>query len=627
MNRRIPRFIAQFALVFIALSVVPTIYFTTELNKVDSIAKDKVSSQTQAQIEFTLNALKSTTNNIRRSIGILARNGLLYNTITKPNNYNIEALQDLWILTAKTQGYYSLLKLVDAQGNEIVRINQRGSSIEIVAKDHLNNDSQQDYFQKAQLLAPKTVEAYSSSNDRTESSGFTSLAERVTSPIDIGGERLGYFVADINVDAIFKALTYAGTATNRPDMLDASGYYIRSNNPDIQNSSDTDIHLSDINPAVWKYVQNADSGAIYNAGNWWAFQKLKLPVNTITEKLILLIVVPESYIDALKSDEITDLAILASTTYLLIFFLSVVFMAWHINHEKNSIESQIARAAMNGMSAVVITDKNNRIVQVNQEFTRLSGYTLEQVKGKLPSLFASGKHRQEFYMNMWKTLTSEGMWEGEVTNKRKDGSYITEILRIQTVTDRNGNIQFYVASFVDITHRKELENRLRELSERDALSKLWNRRKFDMELKNECRLVDRYPDSNHSCLAVLDIDHFKRINDALGHDEGDRVIQSVAKSLLGEIRDTDFLARIGGEEYALIMPHTDLDEAEIVLNRLRTSVYLAHNEQVSISGGVTDIKSSVQESYKRADVALYQSKTSGRNCISTFSSAQINEIA
>ena len=130
-----------------------------------------------------------------------------------------------------------------------------------------------------------------------------------------------------------------------------------------------------------------------------------------------------------------------------------------------------------------------------------------------------------------------------------------------------------------------------------------------------------------SCLAIVDIDHFKRVNDKYGHDVGDKVITEVGRILVAESRRNDFVARIGGEEFAIILPNTSLPEAEIILNRLRVAVNLNDDIKVSISGGVTDICNSSEASYKRADLALYESKTAGRNQISCFSSEEMAQIA
>ncbi|MEF1341263.1 GGDEF domain-containing protein, partial [Vibrio rotiferianus] len=124
------------------------------------------------------------------------------------------------------------------------------------------------------------------------------------------------------------------------------------------------------------------------------------------------------------------------------------------------------------------------------------------------------------------------------------------------------------------------------------------------------------PETPTSCLALVDIDHFKRINDELGHDEGDRVIKLVSKVLLQGVRNTDFVARVGGEEFAVIMPHTSAKEAEIVLNRLRIAVDIHAELSVTISLGYTDLTANSTRSYKCADIALYEAKSSGRNCVS-----------
>ena len=188
-------------------------------------------------------------------------------------------------------------------------------------------------------------------------------------------------------------------------------------------------------------------------------------------------------------------------------------------------------------------------------------------------------------------------------------------------------IQFYVASFVDISKHKELENKLRNLSEKDALSGCWNRRKFDLELRDECSRVNRYPTREQSCLAILDIDHFKGINDRFGHDYGDKAIQTVAQVLQRECRDTDLVARIGGEEFGVILPHTTPQEADYVLNRLRIAISIEFDNVVTISGGITNLTSEPALNYKCADLALYEAKAVGRNSVCLFLDSEMSEIA
>jgi diguanylate cyclase (GGDEF)-like protein len=197
-------------------------------------------------------------------------------------------------------------------------------------------------------------------------------------------------------------------------------------------------------------------------------------------------------------------------------------------------------------------------------------------------------------------------------------------MRIQAIFEA-GRVSYYITSLVDISERKALENKLRELSEKDSLTHLWNRRKFEQELQAQTQLVQRYPDSHDACLVLIDIDFFKRINDELGHDEGDRVIAKVAHILAQQLRATDFIARIGGEEFAVLMPHTDIEEAEAVVERLRVAVDIDQSLMVTISAGITDLTQDSTRSYKCADIALYESKTLGRNQVSLCRSS--DEIA
>jgi len=177
-------------------------------------------------------------------------------------------------------------------------------------------------------------------------------------------------------------------------------------------------------------------------------------------------------------------------------------------------------------------------------------------------------------------------------------------------------VSYYITSLVDISARKELEERLRNLSERDELTQIWNRRKFEQQLSQHTSLIERYPATPMACLALVDIDYFKRVNDEQGHDEGDRVIREVAKILQNGLRNTDVLARVGGEEFAIIMPHTTVSAAEVVLNRLRVAVSISKQVDVTISVGYTELTSNSTLSYKCADIALYDSKSSGRNKVS-----------
>ncbi|MEF1291678.1 GGDEF domain-containing protein, partial [Vibrio sp. M260118] len=490
-----------------------------------------------------------------------------------------------------------------------------------------------DYFVHAQTL--KENETGYFGIDLEEDNGQLVIphipAYRAIYPITVNEERKGYFIANLDLLRIYQGLAYKRNHANLPNVANERGFYLMSTEGDpllgnlINAHKDSNIAIQ--YPHLWRSIQLRPSGTVKDQGHWISYTSMQVNEAENIDQLIFFIKTPNEVASALRAESRQDIYTQAAFISVILLLLTFTFVSWNHNHHKNSLDSKIARAAMNGMSAVVITDRNNRIIQVNSEFTRISGYTLEDVQGYPPSLFSSGKHQQQFYMNMWKILEDRGLWEGEVVNKRKDGTLITEILRIQTVKDNKGIIQFYVASFVDISHRKELENRLRELSEKDPLTSLWNRRKFDSEMRAQAMRSKRYGDSEPSTLALIDIDHFKRVNDTHGHGKGDETLVEVARCLELHLRETDIISRIGGEEFAIIMPHTELKEADIVLNRLRTAINITSELSITVSAGATEISDSAKEAYKRADIALYESKSLGRNRVTLLSFVEEDSIA
>ncbi|WP_038176524.1 sensor domain-containing diguanylate cyclase [Vibrio pacinii] len=633
MNKSQYKLIFQFLVVFSILALVPFLYFYTQFNQLDTKTQQYVEQLNRNKLEYSKAELQTSLTEVSTSLQYLSNNGMLDKVLQQPNQENIQALQDFWLLIVRTQGYFSHLRFIDAQGMEVVRVNSSQNDDEIVPLQQLQFKGDRSFFKYAQTLTNDEVGEFGidlESEYGEITTPFTP-AYRVIYPLSSNGKRTGYFIANLDLTRIYRGLAYKRNSDYLPNIVNKDGYYIMSpNNQGIMGhliAANEQANIALQYPKLWQMINERDSGTFRSSQNWISFTTAMFDDIENIDKLTFFITTDFSQAQAFTDLESRDLYIQATFIFIILFLLSFTFVAWNHNHIKNSLDSKIARAAMNGMSAVVITDRNNRIIQVNSEFTRVSGYTLNDVKGKPPSVFASGKHQQQFYMNMWKVLEEQGLWEGEVVNKRRDGSLITEILRIQTVKDRRGTIQFYVASFVDISHRKELEDRLRELSEKDSMTSLWNRRKFDSEMQVQVSRIKRYRKHETSTLALIDIDHFKRINDKHGHDKGDEVIKEVALSLKHHLRETDLVARIGGEEFAIIMPHTELNEAEMVLNRIRIAINLESELNITISVGLTEISASAQETYKRADIALYESKSLGRNQVSVFSASEADTIA
>ena len=269
---------------------------------------------------------------------------------------------------------------------------------------------------------------------------------------------------------------------------------------------------------------------------------------------------------------------------------------------------------------VVITDTQGNILEVNQAFTRITGYSADEVLGKNPSLLKSGRQSLEFYNQMWRRLLDHGHWQGEVWNRRKDGEVYAEWLSINAVTDSEGQVSHYMALFTDITSQKAHQNELERIAHYDPLTDLPNRTLLADRLG--VALAHSRRSGEVLALCLLDLDGFKPINDRLGHKAGDQVLQEIARRLLEAVRDDDTVARVGGDEFVLLLTGLHAEHAyEQILQRLLADIALpigfeGEMVRVSASIGVTLYPGDSGEPDKllrHADQAMYRAKQEGKN--------------
>jgi diguanylate cyclase (GGDEF)-like protein/PAS domain S-box-containing protein len=269
---------------------------------------------------------------------------------------------------------------------------------------------------------------------------------------------------------------------------------------------------------------------------------------------------------------------------------------------------------------IVITDPRGKIIGVNPSFTKLTGYGAEEVIGRSPSLLKSGHQGPEFYAQMWQALAEQGHWQGEISNRRKDGAVYVEMLTITSVHDAAGNLSHYLGIFSDVTALKEQQQRLEHMAHYDALTQLPNR----ILLADRLQLALIQAGRKHDLLAVafLDLDEFKPVNDRLGHEAGDRLLIEVAQRLKHCVRAGDTVARLGGDEFVLLLVGLeDVQEAHGALERVLATLavpLLLCGEPVSISAsiGVTLYPLDGADPdvlLRHADQAMYAAKQAGRN--------------
>jgi diguanylate cyclase (GGDEF)-like protein/PAS domain S-box-containing protein len=281
---------------------------------------------------------------------------------------------------------------------------------------------------------------------------------------------------------------------------------------------------------------------------------------------------------------------------------------------------QAAKVFESTSEGVMITASDQRIVAANQAFTRITGYTEDEVIGKNPKVLRSGRHGEDFYRGIWESVDTLGRWQGEIWNRRKDGAEYPEWLNISEVRDEAGAIVNYIGVFADITSIKEAQDKFAYAAHHDALTGLPNRVLFHDRLEQVLSRARRHGES--VALLFVDLDRFKMVNDTLGHEAGDLLLQEVAQRLVGCMREEDTVARMGGDEFVVIQQGiTQPSEAGLLATRLLRQVgqpltLAGHDMVVGLSIGISlypQDGEDVSALLKNADAAMYRAKELGRN--------------
>lgn len=297
---------------------------------------------------------------------------------------------------------------------------------------------------------------------------------------------------------------------------------------------------------------------------------------------------------------------------------------------------RIAAIAFESHEGMMVTDANGMIIRVNEAFSKITGYTSEEVVGQTPKILKSGKQNAEFYAAMWNRIKSTGEWQGEIWNRRRSGEIYPVWAAVTAVEKEKGAVSHYVATYTDITLRKASENEINAMAYYDALTQLPNRRMF----------LDRFTKamaaSNRSwlygALMFIDLDNFKPLNDQHGHATGDLLLIEVARRLACCVREMDTVARFGGDEFVVMLSELDADKAEssaqagviagkicaVLAEPYRLATYpsdraisIVEHRCTSSIGVVlfAGQETSEEELIQHADRAMYHAKQGGRNTV------------
>lgn len=308
-------------------------------------------------------------------------------------------------------------------------------------------------------------------------------------------------------------------------------------------------------------------------------------------------------------------------------FVNLLGVARDISDRKRAdLDLRIAAIAFESQDGMVVTDTDNVILRVNAAFTQITGYTADEAIGKTPRMLRSDRHDKDFYAAMWDVVARIGAWHGEIWHQRKNGEVYPEQLTITAVKGPAGQVTHHIGTLRDITKRKQLEEEVQQLAFYDSLTQLPNRRLFNDRLNDTLTRARRA--QSRMALMFIDLDKFKPINDQHGHEAGDWVLQAVARRIKGCLRASDTAARVGGDEFLVILPDLQASaDALAVAEKIRMALaqpFITPSQlslRASSSIGISiypDHAHTEQDLLRLGDRAMYQAKSAGGNTVQLY---------
>jgi diguanylate cyclase (GGDEF)-like protein/PAS domain S-box-containing protein len=298
---------------------------------------------------------------------------------------------------------------------------------------------------------------------------------------------------------------------------------------------------------------------------------------------------------------------------------------------ENTHQIELAASVFeNSQEGILIASADGRILEVNEAFTRITGYGGDEVVGRTTAMLRSNRHDEAFFQERQETLERTGKWMGEIWKRRKNGEVYPEWLTMSAVRGPGGRITHYISTLIDISQRKAAEDEIKHLAFYDPLTRLPNRRLLADRLHQAMSASDR--SGSGGALLFIDLDNFKTLNDSAGHDKGDELLKLVAQRLQSCVRDGDTVARFGGDEFVVMLQGLGAGAAEVATQTkiVGDKIQAALNQPYRIAGhehhstssvGATLFsgnKDSVDVIFKQADLAMYQAKQAGRNTLRFF---------
>ncbi|WP_323659733.1 sensor domain-containing diguanylate cyclase [Aliarcobacter butzleri] len=566
----------------------------------DRKAKDMFSIKKETILKPTIESM----DNIAKS---LANNEIIKNFLTNKNTHKREDLEILFLAIANSNNTIIQARLIDKNGQEVIRVDRNKESQEafLVEKSSLQDKSQREYF-KVLSNAPKNT-IWHSKLDLNIENNKLEIPYKPTFRVAIPLFEEDKFTGIVTVNMLMNNLLKAITASSIFEyyIVDKNENYILHPNNEFSFNK-----YKNINRAIKDdFPQGLNTQGIYR----YSLEDI-LKNN---EQAVMILKTKRNYQKELLNEKFnTAIIVLALTvvlSLLMALFVSKIPMKLQEKLLKAYEKLDEFTSILNKYVITVKTKPDSTIIEVSDAFEKASGYSKDELIGKSISIIKHPEQDKKIIKDLWKNILNKRVWVGNIKNKKKSGEdYWLEQTIIPKLDEDKKNIDSFLSISVDITAKMELE----KMASIDKLTDIYNRRMIDQFLQVEIEIASRH--NEELSLMIIDIDHFKHVNDNYGHLVGDMVLSQLSKIISDNLRNSDIFGRYGGEEFLIICPKTNKDGAFILAEKLRIIVNEFTFDEVghkTVSIGIAEFQpdDTIETLFKKADEALYEAKNSGRN--------------
>jgi diguanylate cyclase (GGDEF)-like protein/PAS domain S-box-containing protein len=611
------RFRFMFSIYFIIFGIAITLFSAFIGYKLQMVSIDENMEKNAQEIAYIKKNITLTplVEKVNMLVLALAKNNSLDAYIKNSNAVEKKNLENLFLTIAMTDQKIMQVRYIDEKGMEIIRVDRLNSLDKpfIIEENKLQDKSSRNYFSAIKNMPKNTI--WHSEIDLNIENGKIEVpfkpTMRVGSPLYDKETFKGMVIVNLLATEMLSSISKSTGFEHF--VIDKEGNFILHPNEQYSFSKYTNSNrkIYDDFPLDASNIIKGD----FKGEEFYAFSLSEILKNE--DKAILVLKPKSSYLNALATanTKTTFYVLLLSILISIPLAMYASIVPSKLQKALISSNDELKRFAeiIDKYVITATTKKNSIITSISQAFVKVSGYEKEELLGKKINLLKHEDTPKEVYTDLWRTIEEGKKWFGLIKNKKKDETPYWLEQNIIPLKNEQGEIVSYMSVGVDITAQKELER----ISITDKLTNIFNRRKLDEELASEYVRAVRY-EQNLSVL-LMDIDYFKKVNDTYGHQTGDYVLQTLAKILKQNVRNSDILGRYGGEEFMIICPQTNENEALLLAEKLRSSVEAFVFDEVNnitISIGISQLsaQSNAKEMVKIADKALYEAKAKGRNC-------------